>query len=236
MSRWLLLILVLAVLLLGGSLAVWVNRAAFLPEQVPVHWGASGQPDQMVPRDEVFWYLMITPLVMLGFVGLAVILPWLSPAKFKVDSFRSTYNYIMGLIGLLFFYIGVILLAAQTGVTPPASLPRILVGGMMVVFLLLGNVLGKVKRNFWMGVRTPWTLASDVVWERTHRVAAWLFSGGALVGLVLVLSGIGCEYNPIIAIVPFFIAAIVPVFYSLWLYKRLEKQGRLGNDGETRSA
>jgi uncharacterized membrane protein len=83
-----------------------------------------------------------------------------------------------------------------------------------------------------MGVRTPWTLASDVVWERTHRLAAWLFTGGALVGLVLVLVGL----HPLIAFAPFAVAALAPIFYSLVLYKRLEKEGRLGNGGETTGA
>jgi uncharacterized membrane protein len=230
MSRWLVVMLVLAVLALGTSLAVWFNRAAWLPEEVPVHWGVSSEPDQAVPREQVFWWLMIAPLCLLGFTALAAVLPWLSPARFKVESFRSTYYYIWGLVGLMLFYIHAVLLATQLGWL--ADLPRWLVGGMMVVFVFLGNVLGKVKRNFWMGVRTPWTLASDVVWERTHRLAAWLFTGGALVGLVLVLVGV----HPLIAFAPFLVAALAPIFYSLVLYKRLEKEGRLGNGSETTGA
>ncbi len=225
MSRWLILMLVLAVLALASSLAVWFNRAEWLPEAVPVHWDIHNEVDQSVPREQMFWWLTIWPLFMLGFALLALVLPWLSPAKFKVESFRATYDYIMGLVGILFFYLNGVILAAQMGKLRPEELPRWLVGGMMVVFALLGNVLGKVKRNFWVGVRTPWTLASDVVWERTHRLAAWLFTGGALVGLLLVLVGV----HPLIAFAPFALAAIAPVFYSLVLYKRLEKQGRLGD-------
>ena len=104
-----------------------------------------------------------------------------------------------------------------------ADFPRWLIGGMLVIFAMLGNRLGKVQRNFWMGVRTPWTLVSDTVWIRTHRQAAWTFTGGALVGLVLLLAGL----NPIIVMCVFAVAAIYPVFYSLWLYKRLETAGLL---------
>src|SRR5262245_17683179 len=96
----------------------------------------------------------------------------------------------MFLVTALFGYLhGVILL--QQFKNPPVrfDIGRLMVGGMFLFFALLGNVLGKVKRNFFMGVRTPWTLASETVWTRTHRLAAWLWTGGGLVGLVAVLAG-----------------------------------------------
>ncbi len=227
MSRWLVLVVVLAVLSAGVTLVVWANRADWLPEQVPVHWGLKGTADGFVPREQAFWWLMIVPLLLAGWAVLAALLPWLSPVHFKVQPFRSTYDYIVGLIGLLFAYLGGVILSAQVGWITGDNLPRWLVGGMLLIFALLGNVLGKVKRNFWVGVRTPWTLASDVVWDRTHRLAAWLFVAGGLVGVLMVLVGL----HPLIAFAPFVVAALFPVFYSLWLYKRLEKQGRLGGDG-----
>jgi uncharacterized membrane protein len=228
MSRWLVLILVLAALAMGLSLAVWLNREAWLPEDVPVHWNARNEVDRTIPRDDAFWHVMIMPLVVAGVAVLAVVLPWLSPVRYKIEPFRPTWDYVMAVVAVLFFYINGVLLAAQMGYV--SNLGRWLVGGMMIPFALLGNVLGKVKPNFWMGVRTPWTLASPVVWERTHRVAAWLFVGGSLLGLVVVAIGVGGEYNPLIAMIPFLVGAITPVFYSLVLYKRLEKQGRLGGE------
>jgi uncharacterized membrane protein len=234
MSRWLVLILVLAVVALGMSLGVWLNRAEWLPEKVPVHWNLMNEPDRFLPRDNMFWPLMLMPLVVLLVAVLALVLPWLSPLRYKVEPFRPTWDYVMGVVALLFFGITCVVLAAYLGLV--SDLGRWLVGVMMVPFALLGNVLGKVKPNFWMGVRTPWTLASEVVWERTHRMAAWLFVGGSLLGLVVVLIGVGGPYNAIIALTPFLVAAITPVLYSLVLYKRLEKQGRLGRESETRSA
>jgi uncharacterized membrane protein len=235
MSRWLIVMVVLSGLAVGTSLGVWLDRADLLPEKVPVHWNAKNVPDGWVARDDAFWWLMIGPLALVVMTALAVVLPLLSPAKFKVESFRATWDYIMGLVVVMFFYLHCVILLAQVGLVR-GGLGHWLVGGMLVAFAFLGNALGKVKRNFWMGVRTPWTLASDVVWERTHRVAAWLFVGGSLLGLVLLLAGVGGEFAPIIALVPFFVAAFAPMIYSLVLYKRLEKEGRLGGDGETRSA
>lgn len=226
MSRWLLVMLGAAVVALATSLTVWVQREAWLPQNVPTHWGFSNEPDAWVSRDAAFWQLMIVPLMMFGFAALAVVLPWLSPRNFSVEPFRATYGYVMAVIGLLFLYLHVVIVATQMELLN--DLPRWLVGGILASMALLGNVMGKVRRNFWVGVRTPWTLANDQVWTKTHRLAAWLFVSGSLLGLVVLVTGL----HPLIALAPFGLAAIVPVFYSLWLYKHLEHQGRLG-EGET---
>jgi uncharacterized membrane protein len=102
---------------------------------------------------------------------------------------------------------------------------RFFLGGICLFLALLGNVLGKVRRNFWMGVRTPWTLASEVVWNQTHRLAAWLFVAAGLIGfaLAMVLPP-SAAWVLLLVLLP---AALLPVLYSLVLYKRLEREGKL---------
>ena len=102
---------------------------------------------------------------------------------------------------------------------------RMLVGGAFLFIALLGNVLGKVRRNFWIGVRTPWTLANETVWNQTHRLAAWTLTAGGLIACIAVL--INPIVGAIIAVVALLAAGMTPVIYSAMLYKRLEKQGRL---------
>jgi uncharacterized membrane protein len=103
------------------------------------------------------------------------------------------------------------------------DLTRLLMGGTFLFLALMGNVLGKVRRNFWMGVRTPWTLASEAVWIRTHRLAAWVFVGGGLAGLAAVLLGVDVT----VCLALLVVVGVVPVLYPLALYKTLEKQGKL---------
>ncbi len=86
----------------------------------------------------------------------------------------------------------------------------------------MGNVLGKVRRNFWVGVRTPWTLASDAVWNATHRVAARLYTAAGLVGALAVWLGAPLA----VCFAAFLVVVILPGLYSLMLYKRFETQGR----------
>jgi uncharacterized membrane protein len=90
----------------------------------------------------------------------------------------------------------------------------LMTGGL---FILIGNYLSKFPRNFFVGIRTPWTLASDEVWNRTHRLGGWVF---ILAGLVLAATAFFPGAMPVVIVVVV-VAALVPVLYSLWLYRRL---------------
>ncbi len=226
MKLWLMVSIALTVVVLASSLYVYANRTEWLPEKVPTHWNGEFKVDKYTSRDDMLVPLLLMPGVMVLMMVLAVVLPWLSPEKFKVEPFRATWDYIMALIEILFAYIQVVLLTAYREQMPASDFPRWLLAGMLIIMAMLGNRLGKVQRNFWMGVRTPWTLASETVWIRTHRLAAWTFTGGALIALAMLLIGI----NWLWAMSVFGVAAVFPVFYSLWLYKRLERAGQLGNE------
>jgi uncharacterized membrane protein len=223
MKLWFTVTTTVTVLAVVSALVVYSKRAEWLPEIVPTHWNAHNVPDKYTSRDDMLVYLLLPPGVMLVFMLLAMILPWLSPLRFKVEPFRATWDYIFALVVVLFGYIHAVLLAAYMGRIKEADFPRWLIGGMLVIFAMLGNQLGKVQRNFWLGIRTPWTLASDTVWIRTHRLGAWTFTGSALAGLALLLAGV----NLIVVMIVFAAGAVFPVFYSLWSYKRLEKAGML---------
>jgi uncharacterized membrane protein len=221
MNRWLVISILLTAAALAASLAVYYGAHDRLPAEVPTHWDYQGRPDRVVPRDRVLPYLLAAPAGMAVLVLLTPLLPWLSPRALGVDEFRDTYGYIMALVVAMIGYLhGVFLLAA---LRPDLDVLRLLVGGLFLFFALLGNVLGKVRRNFWMGVRTPWTLASETVWIRTHRLAAWVFVAAGLVGFVAALAGAPrLVYAGILSIV-----VLVPVVYSLVLYKVLARQGRV---------
>jgi uncharacterized membrane protein len=223
MRRWLTLSVLLAVAALAVTLYVWLFRYADLPERLPTHWNIDGKVDGSIGKEDFLATFLVMPGFMVGWVGLTLLLPLVSPQRFKVDSFRDTYAFCMALgQALLLFLHVVIILGAMEAVV---HVDRLIVGGLMPFLVLVGNVLGKLRRNFWMGIRTPWTLADPAVWERTHRLGAWLFVAAGLFGLVEVLAGLSLIW-PLVGLV---VASIVPAIYSLWIYKRLERQGRLGD-------
>ena len=204
--------------LLAACLLATVILYPHLPSQIPTHWNAHGQVDHYGAK----WTLFVTnPGIMLGMLGLFAILPWLSPRRFEVDTFRSTYLYIMLVMLACFTYFhGLMLWAARAGNLP---MPKAIMGGVCLLFALLGNVLGKVRRNFYIGIRTPWTIAEERVWNATHRLAAKSFVLGGLVALILALAG-APFWVPIAALIA---GAFVPVVYSLVYYKQLERRGEI---------
>jgi uncharacterized membrane protein len=164
---------IVGLLLTAAALVYALVLYPALPDQIPTHWGIDGRVDGWGDKQ---WAAFVGPVAMGVLLGLLFLLPWLSPQSFSVEAFRSTFNYLMvvliGLMGFLHF------ISLQAALRPDLDLARVLMSGLFLCFALIGNVLGKVRRNFWMGVRTPWTLASERVWIATHRLAA----GGAADG------------------------------------------------------
>lgn len=209
--------------LIGGLMIAAVLVATLvlyphLPERVPTHWNIHDQVDHYSAK----WTLLVlTPAIMVGFMALFAGLPWLSPRHFEVDPFRSTYLYIMLVVLALMGYIQSLLLWAGAGGF--FHMGRAILGGICLLFALLGNVLGKVQRNFYIGIRTPWTIANERVWNSTHRLAAKSLVIAGLVGLLLTFAG-GGYWAPLAVLGA---GAIIPIFYSLAYYKRLERRGEV---------
>jgi uncharacterized membrane protein len=215
--------LLFSLALVAGAFVASAALYPRLPEKIPVHWNIEGKIDGYGSKT---WALFLSPGIMLCLLGLFLVLPWLSPKQFSLDSFRSTYGFIVAVILATVGYIhGLTLWAALAG---QVDITRALLAGLLIMFGLMGNVLGKVRRNFWVGIRTPWTLASDRVWNDTHRLAAQWFVGAAAVGLVCVLLPLPLPVVTIATIVVIMCAALFPVGYSLVHYKRLERRGELG--------
>lgn len=209
---------VVGVLLTAAALAASVAAYPHLPGSVPTHFNIHGQPTGYSPK----WTLYIFgPGLMAGILLFTRLLPWLSPKQFEVEGFRSTYIRIMLMTVAVWAYIdGVILWA---GVGHGVNEGRAILGGVCLLFALLGNVMGKIRRNFYIGVRTPWALANERVWNATHRLAAKTFFLGGLAGLALV--ALDLNGWPTFAVL--MTGALVPAIYSLVFSKQLERRGEL---------
>ena len=189
-----------------------------LPQTVPIHWDIHGQVNGWGSKSSLFLY---GPGLMVLIVGLFAALPWLSPKKFEVDSFRTTYLYIMIVSVGLMAYIQILILVSALGA--PLDISRAIEGCVCLMTVLVGNVFGKVRRNFFVGIRTPWTIASERVWNRTHRLAAKTSFVAGLLGLVEVLLR-APFWLPIATILS---GPFIPAIYSLVYYKQLEHRGEL---------
>jgi len=205
-----------------AMLAATIVAYPHLPNIVPIHWDAHGRVNGWGSKWSLFLY---GPGSMLFIVGMFSALPWLSPKKFEVDSFRATYLYIMIILISMMAYFNLLILISALGAIGGVVLDvsRAVEGGVCLLIALLGNVMGKVRRNFYVGVRTPWTIANEQVWNATHRFAAKTFFAGGLLGLAAVVLR-APFWVPMTAILA---AAFAPAIYSLVLYKQLERRGQL---------
>jgi len=210
----LIICLLLVAAVCGATLYYWPQ----LPARIPVHWNFAGEVDGYGSRETMLW---MGPGVMIIALAIGIAMPWLSPRGFDVGRFEPAFNYIITLVVGLFAYIYAIQLAAI--LTGEMSVAHMMLAGLCVMMVLLGNQLAKVKRNFFIGVRTPWTLANERVWYATHRLSAKLMVASGLAGLLALWSGAPSWL--VLALTSAW--ALVAVLYSLGYYKKLERAGQL---------
>lgn len=165
-------LLMIAIATLAGVL-FWSQ----LPEQMASHWNINDQADGYISR---FWGVFMVPLITLGMFLLFLVIPSIDPLKANIAQFRGAFNIFIVLFVAFMLYIHGLMLAWNLGYTDfrmsGAMLPAI---GLLFVFI--GFMMRQARRNFFIGIRTPWTLSSDYVWNETHRIGAVLFMiSGAL--------------------------------------------------------
>ncbi|HXX16100.1 MAG TPA: SdpI family protein [Candidatus Eremiobacteraceae bacterium] len=206
--------IVLTALVAIATVAVYPR----LPDFVPSHWNLHNQPNGYSHKYMLF---VFGPGFMVGIMLLMRALPWLSPKNFEVDSFRSSYLQIMLMLVCMFAYFQGLLIWGALGHSMDVG--RAIIGGACLLLALLGNLMGKIRRNFYIGIRTPWAIANERVWNATHRFAAKTLVIGGLIGVLL--TAIGVDGWPLLALL--LAAALIPAIYSLVFYKQLERRGEL---------
>ncbi len=166
-------ILPILLLAIAGVLSFYFY--AHFPEQVPTHWNLAGEVDAYGPRAVAAFLI---PAVILGMYLLFLFLPIADPKKERYDQFKKTYHIFKFLIIFFMFilYVATSLNAIGYYVNVGMVVP-LMVG---TLFVILGNYMSKIKTNWFMGIRTPWTLSSEEVWNKTHRFGGKAFMLGGL--------------------------------------------------------
>jgi len=210
-KRWLGLVFVAASL--AFSLAVY-NQ---LPERVATHFGVNGQADGWSSRGVAAFGL---PLAALGMFGLFHLLPRILPRRQNFLLFEDTYWAITTLVLAFFFAMHVVMLGMALGW--PVDMPTFVVLGIGSMFVILGNLMPRVKPNWLLGIRTPWTLESESVWRETHRVGGRTMVLGGLITMLGVF--FPTEVQPWIAMGGLGIGAFIPLVYSYILWRREQRK------------
>ena len=189
----------------------------YLPDYMPSHWNDEGQIDSFMPK---FPGVFLVPLISLVLLGLFVALPKIDPLAKNYGKFGRYYELLVIVFMLFNLYIFLIILGRAFGLY--IDLPYAMIPGLSVLFYLLGDILRKSKRNWFIGIRTPWTMHNDYVWDKTHERAGVFFKASALVMLFGMLFP---RYELYFIMGPLIASAAYLFVYSYFVYKK-EKRKR----------
>ncbi len=198
--------------------AAWLMALAaypFAPARIPIHWNVSGEIDGYAGR--VVGIFMF-PVLITAIAALLRAAPRLDPKRQSYASFSEVYGLMqVGVIVFLVIMQAIMLAVALGQPVNMGAVIVVLVGGL---FVFLGNLLGKTRPNWMVGIRTPWTLSSPDVWTRTHRVGGRLMVG---IGLAYMAAGLVLPLPAVAAVIVAGAVGLVAVSmgYSYWAWRQL---------------
>lgn len=207
-------ILILLLPVCGGVL-LWDK----LPQRMPIHWNAQGEIDGYASKPFATFFV---PAVNLFIVGLIYFLALIDPRIRKAEadskkSYEKTLRIVRLTISTFMTMVALTVLGIAAGLS--LDMTRIIGVGTALVIGILGNFMSKIRPNYFVGVRTPWTLESREVWIKTHRVAGRLMVAAALMLLIAALTLKGAVYvSVMVALI--LVMAFVPMIYSFVIHKR----------------
>ncbi len=208
-------IIVLGITLFSFIVGIYFYFYPQIPEKMASHWNAQGQVDGYMSK---FWGLFLLPLILAGLALLFVAIPRMDPLKANIEEFRKYYDgfIILFLIFMLSIYFQVILWNVGIKISPNIILPI----ELGLLFFYIGTLCENAKRNWFIGIRTPWTLSNERVWEKTHKIGGKLFK---IAGIVAFVGIFFQSYALFFILVPVILVAIYTIVYSYFEYQKETK-------------
>ena len=203
-------LIILGIILL--SLGIGFYFYPQMPDMVASHWNAKGEVNDYMPK---FWGTFLMPIVSFFMLLLFMLIPKIDPLKANIEKFRKYFDSFIVLITIFLFYVYLLSIAWNVGLR--FDMGRLMAPAMGLLFYYCGILIENAKRNWFIGIRTPWTLSSDSVWEKTHKIGAKLFKA---CGLIALLGIVVPQYAFLIVIVPALFAAIYTTLYSYLEYQK----------------
>jgi len=176
MRKWIPLLIIAAAVI--ASALVYPK----LPLTIPTHWDMLGRPNGWSGR---LWGAWVMPIFLIVLWAFMRVLPRIDPRGSNYAKFGGAYEGII--VSIMLFMLGMHIIILRAALGYPVAMERVLPIGLGVLFIAIGNLLPRARPNWFIGIRTPWTLSSDRVWEKTHRFGGHVFVGA---GILMVLSAL----------------------------------------------
>ncbi len=186
-----------------------------MPEKMATHWGLNGKPDA---HSSKITGLTIIPLISMFILFLFAVIPKIDPLARNIIRFLRYYEALVVVIIGFMLYVHILLIAWNMGLRFNMSFMTMPAAGLLFVYL--GLILRHAKRNWFVGIRTPWTLSDERVWDKTHELGGKLFM---ICGIIVILSPILGKIAPYIVIGTLASITVFLFIYSYWLWSKLRK-------------
>ena len=204
----------LFVIFLMAIAALSLFKAPCTPQQLPTHWNAGGVVDGYSSKNFALFFF---PAITLALYLLMTFLPLIDPLRKNYKQFSIAYFLIRFALVLFFAFLYFYTLWAGNYGTPKIN--YLIIPLISFLFIVLGLVMPKIKKNYFVGIRTPWTLQSEEVWQKTHKFAGKSFVAmGILTFLTIFLKE--KMFSLFMAIV--LVGAFAPMVYSYYIYRKLK--------------
>ncbi len=154
-----------------------------LPEEIPIHWNNAGEIDGYGGKG----MLVFLGLLPVGLAAMMWVVPKIDPKRKNYQKHQGLYFFLMAAMTLLTIVLGWMTLFAALGVAVPVE--RVVPGFIGATIMVLGNYMARIRPNYTFGIKTPWTLASETVWRKTHRMSGFWFTAGGFLMLLAAVFG-----------------------------------------------
>jgi len=185
-----------------------------LPDNIPMHWNVDGEIDRY---SDSKWGIIVLPVVSLVTFLMFFLVPKIDP-KGNFSQFINTYWMIINILMLFFLLLFMLILYVSLGYQFNQSM--FIHNALYVLFMLLGNYFGKIRANYFIGIRTPWTLENEEVWRKTHRMAGVLWVVSSL--LMLTINFVYPDYSFRLLIPYLLLIVLIPTIYSYMVFRKLK--------------
>ncbi|KYK26050.1 hypothetical protein AYK26_01220 [Euryarchaeota archaeon SM23-78] len=206
-------IVIIIIILVSFIIALWAYPN--VPDKMASHWNAKGQVDGYMSK---FWGLFLMPIISFSLFLLFLVIPVIDPLKANIKKFRKYFDWFIILLFVFFFYIFMLTILWNLGVRYNMNIAMVPALGLL--FFYIGILLQKAKRNWFIGIRTPWTLSSDQVWDKTHKLGANLFK---IAGVVAIIGIFFPKYSIWFVLIPVLAFAFYLIVYSYFEYQKEKK-------------
>ena len=202
----------IVMLIIVTSFIIGIYFYPQIPEKMASHWNVQGQVDGYMSKS---WGLFLMPIISLGLFLLFILIPKIDPLKMNIEKFRKYFDGFIILIILFLFYL--YLLTILWNFDNKFSMNQVLSPAFGILFFYCGILIEKVKRNWFIGIKTPWTLSNEKVWDKTHQLGGKLFK---IVGIIAFLGIIFPNYTFFLILFPVIAVSIYTVVYSYFEYQK----------------